>query len=140
MATSPARAAVGISATTSVNQRAMAPTMSTLTTAGSCERPPAASVEAVREELAPIGMPELTAAAMLARPIATSSPLTSSSSSWRRAAVLATSRPSATVSTAMASAVPNRSAHVERSSEGNESDGRPDGISPRSFTPSGSSR
>ena len=85
-------------------------------------------------------MPELTAAAMLATPIATSSPLTSSSSSWRRAAVLATSSPSATVSTAMASAAPNRWTHVEGSSDGNESDGRPDGISPSTYTPSGSSR
>ena len=57
-------------------------------------------------------------------PMATSSPLTSSSSWWRRAAVLATSSPSATVSTAMASAVPNRWAQVEGSSEGNESDGQ----------------
>ena len=75
---------------------------------------------------------------MFAKPIATSSPLTSRSSSWRRAAELATSRPSAIVSTAMATAVPNRSTHVQKSSVGNDRSGRPDGISPSTETPPGS--
>ena len=75
---------------------------------------------------------------MLARPIDATSPFTSSSSPLRRAAALATSRPSAMLSTAIATAVPNRSTHVQKSSVGNDRLGSPDGISPSTDTPSGS--
>lgn len=68
-ATSPARSADGISATRSVKNNATSMTIIALTRLGIWERLPAASVAALREALAPIGMPELNAAAMFASPI-----------------------------------------------------------------------